>query len=496
MRILVVILMLAGLWLRALPATVMLERTSPEAGGVPGRVVAAFIDSLMALPDTEMHSVMVLRHGKVIAEAYPEPFGPEYGHTMYSCSKTFVAVGVGLAIADNRLRLTDRVAAFFPEALPAEVAPELAAITVRDLLTMTSGIEPDWTLRNHTDAWLAAYLGKPVRKPGEVFGYDSMSSYVLSAIVTKVTGLRLLDYLQEKVFTPMGIDDARWEISPEGYNTGGWGLHIKPESLAKMGVLLSHGGEWEGKQLVAAEWVREMTSPQVKTTSCDYGYQTWRCEYPGAFRADGALGQYILVVPEKDVVVVITECTLGDGRRQRELVWELLMPAVGDAPLEAAATASIGPVSSYSLPMPSGRAKSRRMAAGVTWSIAVGDNRLGISGIALTQGSGEMQAELRYADGSTVSLPLGYRKWLTAVTAVAPPYSIAPRGRFTGIDPHFAVAGSYAWKSNSVLSLKLEYVNWVTAVELEIVFGKDGAVTVVGKENYSRKPFSVDGKIM
>ena len=492
MKRIVLIATLVGLWLQGVAAAA-LERTSPEAEGVPSGVVAALIDSLMALPDTEIHSVMVLRHGKVIGEAYPEPFGSEYRHTMYSCSKTFVAVGVGLAIADNRLRLTDRVATFFPEAMPAEVSPELAAITVRDLLTMTAGIVPDWTLRNHTDAWLATYLGKPVQKPGEVFRYDSMCSYVLSAIVTKVTGKRLLDYLQEKLLAAMGIDDACWEVSPEGYNTGGWGLHIKPESLAKMGVLLSHGGEWEGRQLIPAEWVREMTRSQVAVAPCDYGYQTWRCEHPTAFRADGALGQYILVEPVKDVVVVITECTLGNGRKQRELVWRLLLPAVQDEPLEAVAATK---PATYCLAMPAGKAGSPMMAEGDTLGIVTGENPLGIAGITLTQRRGEMTALLRYADGSSAALALGHRKWLKAGTKVPPPYSIAPRGRFNGIDPHFVVAGSYAWKSRKALRLKLEYVNWVSAVELEIAFGKDGVVSITGRENYKREPWKFQGKIM
>ena len=132
-----------------------LPRTTPEAEGIPSSVITALFDSLMSLPDTEMHSIMVLRHGNVVAETYPTPFSPEYNHTMYSCSKTFVGAAVGLAIADNRLRLTDRVATFFPEALPVEISPELAAMTVRDLLTMTSGIQPDWNRRNITDAWIA-----------------------------------------------------------------------------------------------------------------------------------------------------------------------------------------------------------------------------------------------------------------------------------------------------------------------------------------------------
>ena len=179
-----------------------LPRSTPEAEGVPSKAVTALFDSLMALPKTDIHSVVVVRHGKVIGEIYPAPFAPEYRHTMYSCSKTFVGAAVGLAIADNRLRLTDRVGAFFPELLPDSVSANLADMTVRDLLTMTSGVTPDWNMRNLTPDWIRTFLAKPVKTPGKKFEYDSISTYMLSAIVQKVTGMTLLDYLKQKLFHP------------------------------------------------------------------------------------------------------------------------------------------------------------------------------------------------------------------------------------------------------------------------------------------------------
>lgn len=163
---------------------------------------------------------MVLRHGKVIAEAYPAPFAPEYRHTVFSCSKTFVGAAVGLAISENRLRLTDRVASFFPDQLPDSISANLADMTVRNLLNMTSGVTPDWNMRNVRTDWIKGYLGKQVKVPGEHFDYDSMSSYILSAIVQKVTGMKVLDYLRMKLFEPMHITDISWEASPEGINTG------------------------------------------------------------------------------------------------------------------------------------------------------------------------------------------------------------------------------------------------------------------------------------
>ena len=176
-----------------------LPRSTPEAEGVPSKAVTALFDSLMALPKQTSTAVVVVRHGKVIGEIYPAPFAPEYRHTMYSCSKTFVGAAVGLAIADNRLRLTDRVGAFFPELLPDSVSTNLADMTVRDLLTMTSGVTPDWNMRNLTPDWIRTFLAKPVKTPGKKFEYDSISTYMLSAIVQKVTGMTLLDYLKQKL---------------------------------------------------------------------------------------------------------------------------------------------------------------------------------------------------------------------------------------------------------------------------------------------------------
>ena len=239
-----------------------LPRSTPEAEGIPSQAVTALFDSLMLLPKTEIHSVMVLRYGKVVAEIYPVPFAPEYSHTMYSCSKTFVSAAVGLAVADNRLRLTDRVATFFPESLPDTISTNLAAMTVRDLLTMTSGIAADWNMRNICTDWIRTFLAKPVREPGKQFEYDSIATYLLSAIVQKVTGMTLLDYLKLKLFNPMNIMEVAWEISPEGYNTGGWGLYIQSESLAKFGQLLLNRGMWKGRQLLPASWVEQMMTKQ------------------------------------------------------------------------------------------------------------------------------------------------------------------------------------------------------------------------------------------
>lgn len=474
-----------------------LERSVPELEGVPSGALIALMDSLTGLPQTDIHSVMVLRHGKVIAEIHPEPFAAEYRHTLYSCSKTFVGAAVGLAIADNRLRLTDRVATFFPEQLPDTISANLAAMTVRNLLTMTSGITPDWNMRSVRTDWLKGYLGKPVKVPGEQFEYDSMSSYVLSAIVQKVTGMRLFDYLRLKLFDPMHITEVAWEVSPEGFNTGGWGVHIQSESLAKFGQLLLQRGLWEGKQLLPAEWVEQMMTPQMQTGGDAYGYQMWLCEYPGAVCLDGALGQYVLIIPEKDMVVVITECTLINGRTQRCLVWNRLLPAVvGNEPLTPGRDYKRlqKKQSSYRLPVVQGKANSSLSKEYAGKSIVLESNRYNWQSLSFQFNPKEVLLTVTQTDGITYNLPFGYREWKKTSTDVHPPYSISAKGRFNGIEGPFWVAGSYAWTSSPTLELKAHYVNWISALTLTFHFvGENVSLTV--KENYSSDKVVIKGRL-
>ena len=473
-----------------------LPRSTPEAEGVPSKAVIALFDSLTALPKTDIHSVVVLRHGKVIAETYPAPFAPEYRHTMYSCSKSFVGAAIGLAIADNRLRLTDRVGTFFPELLPDTVSDNLADMTVRDLLTMTSGITPDWTMRSLTPDWIRTYLARPVQTPGKKFQYDSICTYLLSAIVQKVTGMTLLDYLKLKLFTPMNITDVAWEVSPEGINTGGWGLHIQSESLAKFGLLLLNRGMWEGKQLLPASWVEQMMSKQMETGGDGYGYQMWLCEYPGAVRADGALGQYVLIIPDKDMVVVITECTLIDGRTQRRLVWNRLLPQVTDEPLTPGKDYKLlqKKQSAYQLPLVQGKASSSVAGRYAGKSIALEPNKYGWQSLRLEFKPKEVTMTVTEKGGATYELPFGYKQWLKTAVDACPPYSVTAIDRFKGIEGPFRVAGSYAWQSPATLQLKAHYVNWVSALGITFEFDGDKVLLTVA-ENFSSKESVIKGSV-
>ena len=303
-----------------------------------------------AADSMDIHSVMIVKDGNVIFSRWQSQGVDTVPHVLHSVSKTFTATAVGLAIADGKMALTDKIIDFFPDKLPADVSDNLKAMSVRDLLTMTCGhdAEPSGFRSGEDTDWVQAFLAQPVvHEPGTFYLYNSLGTYVLSAIVQKVTGEKVVDYLDTRLFQPLHIDKPKWEESPQGINTGGWGLWLKTEDLAKMGQLLLQKGEWNGKQIIPAEWVAEMSKKQVESINPGtrleqaeergmtvetsdwmqgYGYQMWRCR-PGCFRADGARGQYIIVIPDKNAVIAITSDN-ADLQGELNLVWNHILPVL------------------------------------------------------------------------------------------------------------------------------------------------------------------------
>lgn len=462
-----------------------LQRSTPEEQGLHAAPIAAYLDSMMHLPNSEMHSIMILRHGKVVAETYPTPFSSRFRHTLYSCSKTFAAAAVGLAIADNRLRIDDRLAAFFPELLPDTVSHELASITIRHLLTMASGIEPDWQMRSLTDNWTKTMLAKTAAEPGRQFKYDSMCTYLLSAIVQKATGKTLLQLLNERIFHPLGITDAEWEVSPEGSNTGGWGLALRSEALAKFGQLLLQHGKWEGKQLLPEQWATDMMSLQMPNGAQGYGYQMWLCERPGTARADGAYGQLIYVVPDADMVVVVTQCSTADFGKQRRLLWNTIDRALADTPLTPGNQAKhlATQASQYALPTAEGKAASKTERQFIGRTLHLDDNPLGWQKLTFSRSGKQLIVSVTDGNGATTTIPCANRQWAMSTTNTHPFYSITPRQRFSGISTPFHIAASYGWDRHGQLRLKIRYVDWITPLDIAITNDGDTATIVVRKYN-------------
>ena len=314
--------------------------------------VASAMDSFFqeaANDSMDIHSVMIVKDGNVIYSKWQSEGVDTVPHVLHSVSKTFTATAVGLAIADGKMKLTDKVIDYFPDKLPADVSDNLKAMTVRDLLTMSCGHDEEPSFRGAPEQdWVTVFLAQPVKhEPGSFYLYNSLGTYMLSAIVQKVTGEKIVDYLTPRLFEPLHIDKPKWEESPQGINCGGWGLYLKTEDLAKMGQLLLQKGEWNGKQLIPAEWVAEMSKKQVESINPGtrmedaaakgmtketsdwmqgYGYQMWRCR-PGCFRADGARGQYIIVVPDKNAVIAITS-NVENLQGELNLVWKHILPAL------------------------------------------------------------------------------------------------------------------------------------------------------------------------
>lgn len=297
----------------------------------------------------DLHSIMVVQNGKVLKEAWFGEAGPDVPHVLHSVSKTFTSLAVGFAITEGYFSLTDKVVDIFPDKVPGEVSENLAAMTVEDLLTMSCGHDTDPTgLRSGDGDWIEGFLAYPVdHKPGTYFCYNSLGTYMLSAIVQTKTGEKVVDYLQPRLFEPLGIDHPEWQESPQGINCGGWGLSVKTEDLAKVGQLILQKGKWNGKQVAPQAWIETMSTKHVECRPAGstpeqvaerglnlensdwvqgYCYQMWRCRH-NAVRADGAYGQYIIVIPEKNAVVATT-ANIGDMQEEINLIWDNILPAL------------------------------------------------------------------------------------------------------------------------------------------------------------------------
>jgi CubicO group peptidase (beta-lactamase class C family) len=313
------------------PAATPLPRSSPESQGVSSADIRAFIEAVDEKVDT-MHSFILVRHGHVVAEGWWKPESAEKPHVLHSLSKSFTSTAVGLAVAEGKLSIDDPVLKFFPDEAPAQPSDKLKAMRVRDLLTMSTGHDAEAKFKPD-EPWAKTFLAQPVpHKPGAHFLYNTPGTHMLSAIVRKVTGETVLDYLKPRLFEPLGIENPEWGASPQGNTFGGWGLKIRTEDIAKFGQLYLQKGNWNGKQLVPAPWVEQATSKQVSNGSDPardwdqgYGFQFWRCRH-NAYRGDGAFGQFCLVLPELDAVVAITADT-RDMQAELNVVWDKLLPA-------------------------------------------------------------------------------------------------------------------------------------------------------------------------
>ncbi len=322
-------------------ADMALPRSAPEAQGISSQAICDFVAAADKI--NTLHSFMIVRHGKVIAEAWWKPEAADKQHVLHSLSKSFNSTAVGLAIEEGKLSLDDPVLKFFPDEAPADPSDNLKAMKVRDLLTMTCGHETEPPRGTNGEPSVKVFLAHPVpHKPGTHFQYNTMGSYTLSAIVTKATGKTSLEYLKPRLFEPLGIQNPDWPTSAEGYSLGGYGLKLCTEDIAKFGQLYLQKGKWNGRQLIPEKWIEQATSKQVPNDqeghskigidwTQGYGFQFWRCTH-NAFRGDGAAGQLCVVIPEKDVVIAVT-AESNNFQAEMNAIWDKLYPAFQDEAL-------------------------------------------------------------------------------------------------------------------------------------------------------------------
>lgn len=353
-----------------------LLRVRPADAGVSSRAVHRLLDDL-AEREVEMHSLMVLRGGAVVVEGWWAPYRADRPHLLYSLSKSFTSTAIGLLVADGRLDLHDRLVDLLAPWAPPEPSERVAAMTVGHALTMTTGHTVDpifpmlgWAMEHRSDDWLTGFFQlEPGAAPGSVFTYNQLATYCLSRIVTERTGERVVDYLRPRLFEPLGIEGARWLTDGRGHDWGFSGLHVTTEDIARFGRMILGGGTVEGRQIVPNGWVADATRAQVPNDRAHraaddpeanpdwlqgYGYQYWMSRR--GFRGDGALGQFCLVWPDDDVLVVTTAAA-ADMQGLIDRIEEHLAPGLDrptpdddDRLAERMASLSLTPVTDHGGP--------------------------------------------------------------------------------------------------------------------------------------------------
>jgi CubicO group peptidase (beta-lactamase class C family) len=335
--------------------------------------VVGELDAKISGSYPQVRSLLIVRHGYLVYERYWHGLDASYGHDSFSVTKSITSALVGIALKDGHLRDLDQtVGELLADHFPANADPRLRRVTIRQLLTMTAGLAGDdssqggdnqaWTGMLQSHNWLTHILSQRlVSKPGTEFAYGSASSHLLSAIVTETTGQSTLAYARTKLFGPLGIraDSAlvqpirtwppspaqlgayeqapvAWETDPQGYQVGFSWLKLPARDLAKFGYLYLNGGRWDGTQVVPADYVRASTQSQSKpppsVPADGYGYQWWTTTVAShrSFFAAGFAGQLIQVIPDLDLVVVLTSNIDQERYDAENLVGETIVPAIAD----------------------------------------------------------------------------------------------------------------------------------------------------------------------
>ncbi|MEC0242325.1 serine hydrolase [Paenibacillus dokdonensis] len=463
---------------------VSLPRKSPEELGISSKNVIGFLDGLKA-HNIELHSFMFLRHGNVAAEGWWSPYAPELPHMLFSLSKSFTSTAIGMAVHEGILTLDDQVISFFPEDLPEEVPHHLAAMQIRHLLMMGTGHDKDTmdALHEAEDGnWAKAFLSLPVdHEPGTHFLYNTGATYMLSAILQKASGQNLLQFLHNRLFEPLGIQHPTWETCPRGIHTGGFGLNITTEDIAKFGQLYLQKGMWQGQRLIEEQWIDEATSKQISNGdggdsdwAQGYGYQFWRCRH-GVYRGDGAFGQFCIVLPEHDAVIAMTSGT-NDLQGVLNVVWEHLLDALLPEPVDVDEWSGElkERLEQLHLEPPQIGLDSLREAqiGGRTYKLE--ENELKIENLSIEFEKDAAVLTLQGFDGEH-KLKLGRHHWMIGQSQL-----------FNRQDGYFA--GSFTWKTTEALLLTIRGIETPFCLSLEAQYQDEDTLEIQQGINVSFGP--------
>lgn len=473
-----------------------LPRTAPEQQGLSSAALLNFVDGLESIDS--VHSFMLLRHGNVVAEGWWSPFQRNDPHQLYSLSKSFTSTAVGMAIVEGKLSLDDLVISFFPDDVPEESSYQLSAMRVRDLLTMSTGHDSEdlkeFDFKSER-ILTKEFLSLPVEhNPGTHFLYNTPATYMCSAIVQKVTGQGLIEYLTPRLFEPLGIEGPTWSESPQGVAHGGFGLNVRTEDIARFGQLYLQHGEWNGRQLVPADWVQMATSKQVSNGSNPnndwnqgYGFQFWRCRH-NSYRGDGAFGQFCIVMPEHDAVLAVTSGAANMGAIMQK-AWDHLIAGFQDAPQpqnRKSLTALKEKLASLTLPKLEGkRLKPGQLADGKRYEFE--ENELALKSVSFEFSS--EPAIIFEDDNGSHRYPIGTDDWKRSrVESVRALFDRPPNAKDYGIATH----GIFS--SNDAMRCRIWLYESPYRADIEFRFdGADLHMDIKKNLGWSKKEFSLKG---
>jgi CubicO group peptidase (beta-lactamase class C family) len=466
------------------------SRVTPESQGIPSAAITKFLNRANE-SGMEWHSFMLLRNGHIVAEGCWKPFDLSYKHTLYSLSKSFTSTAIGLLVTDKKINVEDQLITFFPDLLPAEISENLKQMKIKHLLSMNTGHDTDTTptLQKSNEPWTKKFLSLPVEhEPGTHFLYNSGATYMLGAIVKKVTGQDLETFLTSRLFQPLEIEDHDWEKSPEGLNVAGWGLRLKTEDIAKLGQLYLQKGKWNGKQILSEEWVNAAGSSQTKSNSGDgdwsqgYGYQFWRCK-PGFFRGDGAFGQYCIVMPQHDVVLVVTSES-WDMQKQMTVMWETLLPSLSATalkPNDKDLKQLHKDINQLSIPTPENSLKiSPAVKDGAVYAFK--SNDFGLSTLGFKFSDDNCTLMFTNKNGSQ-SIVCGWQKWVTNKES-QPYFFIVPNRNPTPSK----IAGTAMWTDKNTLQVNFKFLEGIHGDKVKCMFnGNEISITLLNSVSENNK---------